>query len=258
MTSESFACIYLQQDYDDDVSSITSCSSDLNAEKSLSYPLEQMNKHSSKRKLEDAIPELLSLSNSKKPKMGDIRKSMVYSTEEIIQMLDVIEKVRPKRFQSWAVVQVLHESLWPERQRSVDSLKRKFRELYNHNTNEQHPKVSTLVIARAKHIHNIILLDSTDYSYDVLQAVTSPARPKHSAPKLKPIHVPCPLYEPIPMVIEVPSIHSLDNSHGHPYSTEQDEHTLDHYNMKQSWTHQMTNRDVMTPPLVSGWGKERK
>ena len=251
MKNESFACIYLQQDYDDDVSSITSCSSDLNAEEtSLSYPLELMNKHSSKRKLEDAIPELLPLSNSKRLNMGEIRKSMVYSSEEITRMLDLIEKVRPKKFQSWAVVQVLHEALWPERQRSVESLKRKFRELYNHNTNQEHPKVSALVISRAKYIHNIISLESTDDSYGFLQAVTSPVRPKHSTTKLKPIHVPCPLHEPIPMVIEVPSTHSLDNSHGHSYSTKQDEHTLDQYNMGLSWTRQMAKRDVMTPPLV--------
>jgi len=248
--------IYLEQDYDDDISSITSCDSlrldldhplhtnlhvpSVHPELTLSLPLELRNQRSAKRSLEEAaiLPPLpLPLHGAPKrlkTNMGGglgpaARTSFVYSSHEIIGMLNVIEKVRPKNFESWALVQVIHESFWPQHGRSVDSLKRKFRELYNYKQDiQQHPKVSAMVIVRAKCLHTSLLVASKGGGsggsevkppYNLfLQAMLKTHQGRNrikysSTPKpKKPIHVPCPLYEPIPMVIEVPSIHSVDNS----------------------------------------------
>lgn len=244
MTSGSDAVIniYVEQDYDDDISSITSCDSlysDFSPEMSLSLPLELMNKHhASKRSLEEATPPLLS--KNKRQKTGPVRTSFVYSRDEITGMLNAIEKVRPRNIESWTLVQVIHESFWPQNRRTVDSLKRKFRELYNYKNIQQHPRASALVIIRAKCIHNSILLESKGDPYNLLHVVKPQGRVKYSAPKLKPIHVPCPLYEPIPMVIEVPSIHSVDHSN-------QEENQPD--TLGTTYLGKF-RRAVTTPPLV--------
>ncbi len=58
-------------------------------------------------------------------------KGFSYSTEEVDSFLDLLEENLPISLTAWERVAEVHLTLYPDLKRSVDSLKRKFKELHN-------------------------------------------------------------------------------------------------------------------------------
>ncbi len=85
-----------------------------------------------------------------------------YSTEEVDSFLDLLEEYLPISLTAWEKIAEVHLMRYPDLKRSVDSLKRKFREL--------HKKIPTgdplcpPAVRRAKHLQVEIIsrLDASD------------------------------------------------------------------------------------------------
>jgi len=58
-------------------------------------------------------------------------KGFSYSTEEVDSFLDLLEEYLPISSTAWERVAEVHLMRYPDLKRSVDSLKRKFKELHN-------------------------------------------------------------------------------------------------------------------------------
>ena len=58
-------------------------------------------------------------------------KGITYSQEEVDNFLDTLEEILPVTATGWERVAEIHLSRYPDQQRGIDSLKRKFKELHN-------------------------------------------------------------------------------------------------------------------------------
>ena len=58
-------------------------------------------------------------------------KGFSYSTEEVDSFLDLLEENLPISATAWERVAKVHLTRYPNLKRSIDSLKRKFKELHN-------------------------------------------------------------------------------------------------------------------------------
>ena len=58
-------------------------------------------------------------------------KGITYLQEGVDNFLDELEEILPVTATGWERVAEIHLSRYPDQQRSVDSLKRKFKELHN-------------------------------------------------------------------------------------------------------------------------------
>ena len=90
-------------------------------------------------------------------------KGFSYSQEEVDNFLDELEEIIPVTATAWERVAELHLSRYPDRQRSVDSLKRKFKELHNNKVPTGDP-LCPPAVRRAKRIRYLIIdkMDASD------------------------------------------------------------------------------------------------
>mmetsp|Transcript_1007 Transcript_1007/g.1155 ORF Transcript_1007/g.1155 Transcript_1007/m.1155 type:complete len:358 (-) Transcript_1007:346-1419(-) len=82
-----------------------------------------------------------------------------YCRNEIKGLLDTIEKIKPKDQSQWDLVQNIHQSEWPGRDRPASSLRKKFREICNSDCDTNQvvcgiSKISKTDILRARNIKN--------------------------------------------------------------------------------------------------------
>jgi hypothetical protein len=90
-------------------------------------------------------------------------KGFSYSTEEVESFLDLLEEYLPISSTAWERVAEVHLTWYPDLKRSVDSLKRKFKELHNNKIPTGDP-LCPPVVRRAKHLRVEIIcrLDASD------------------------------------------------------------------------------------------------
>ena len=90
-------------------------------------------------------------------------KGFSYSQEEVDNFLDELEEIIPVTATAWERVAELHLSRYPDQQRSVDSLKRKFKELHNKKVPTGDP-LCPPAVRRAKRIRYLIIdkMDASD------------------------------------------------------------------------------------------------
>ena len=92
-----------------------------------------------------------------------------FSREELDSFLDSVEEILPLSTTQWESVVEIHSARYPDKGRTVDSLKRKFKELHIKRIPTGDPHCPPAV-RRAKHLRNAIIemMDGTD--------LNSPAR----------------------------------------------------------------------------------
>ena len=92
-----------------------------------------------------------------------------FSREELDSFLDSVKEILPLSTTQWESVVEIHSSRYPDKGRTVDSLKRKFKELHIKRIPTGDPHCPPAV-RRAKHLRNAIIemMDGTD--------LNSPAR----------------------------------------------------------------------------------
>ena len=83
-------------------------------------------------------------------------KGTNYSLEEIDSLLDLIEDELPISATLWENIQKSHLSRYPEQRRGVDSIKRKFKELYSKRVKTGDPNCPQEV-RRAKRLRHQIV-----------------------------------------------------------------------------------------------------
>jgi len=83
-------------------------------------------------------------------------KGTNYSLEEIDSLLDLIEDELPISATLWENIQKSHLSRYPDQRRGVDSIKRKFKELYSKRVKTGDPNCPQEV-RRAKHLRHQIV-----------------------------------------------------------------------------------------------------
>ena len=69
------------------------------------------------------------------------RRGFNYSITEEENLLDIIDELLPIGQMEWETVEQRHSLLYPEQQRTVDSLKKKFRKLYNTKAPTGNPNI---------------------------------------------------------------------------------------------------------------------
>jgi cell division septum initiation protein DivIVA len=70
-------------------------------------------------------------------------KGITYSQEEVDNFLDELEEILPATATGWERVAEIHLSRYPDQQHSVDSLKRKFKELHKKENSYRRPCLPT-------------------------------------------------------------------------------------------------------------------
>ncbi len=90
-------------------------------------------------------------------------KGFSYSTEEVDSFLDLVEEYLPISLTAWERVAEVHLMWYPNLKRSVDSFKRKFKELHNKNNPTGDP-LCPPAVCRSKHLRVEIIhcLDASD------------------------------------------------------------------------------------------------
>jgi hypothetical protein len=90
-------------------------------------------------------------------------KGFAYLTEEVDSFLDLLEDYLPISSTAWERVAEVHLTRYPDLKRSVDSLKRKFKELHN-NKNLTGDPLCPPAVRRAKRLRVEIIcrLDASD------------------------------------------------------------------------------------------------
>jgi hypothetical protein len=96
-------------------------------------------------------------------------RGAIFLREELDSFLDSVEEILPLSTTQWESVVEIHSSRYPDKGRTVDSLKRKFKELHIKRIPTGDPHCPPAV-RRAKHLRNAIIemMDGTD--------LNSPAR----------------------------------------------------------------------------------
>jgi hypothetical protein len=69
-------------------------------------------------------------------------KGFSYLTEEVDSFLDLLEEYLPISLTAWERVAEVHLTRYPDLKRSVDSLKRKFKELHNNKKSHRRSSLS--------------------------------------------------------------------------------------------------------------------
>jgi hypothetical protein len=109
-----------------------------------------------------------------------------YSNDEITCLLDLIEEKKPIG-QDWKEVEEEHNGYYPDTQRDVDSLKRKFATLYGSKMPTGDPSCPP-VVRRAKRLAAMLSSDAGimrgDNTYELLPAELAPA--EFAPPELPP------------------------------------------------------------------------
>ena len=92
-----------------------------------------------------------------------MRKGSNYSQEEMENFLDLVEEILPMSQSAWERIAELHSSRYPDLKRTVDSLKRKFKELHSKKVPTGDP-VCPPAVRRAKQLRHIIIdkMDASD------------------------------------------------------------------------------------------------
>jgi len=90
-------------------------------------------------------------------------KGLNYSQEEVENFLDIVEEILPMSPSAWERIAELHSSRYPDLKRSVDSLKRKFKELHSKKVPTGDP-VCPPVVRQAKQLRHMIIekMDASD------------------------------------------------------------------------------------------------
>ena len=90
-------------------------------------------------------------------------KGITYSQEEVDNFLDALEEILPVTATGWERVAEIHLSRYPDQQRGIDSLKRKFKELHNKKVPTGDP-LCPPAIRRAKRLKYSIIdkMDASD------------------------------------------------------------------------------------------------
>ena len=83
-------------------------------------------------------------------------KGTNYSSEELDNFLDLVDEIFPISATQWDCVAELHLSRYPDKGRSVDSLKRKFKELHLKRIPTGDPNCPPAV-CRAKRLRRAII-----------------------------------------------------------------------------------------------------
>ena len=70
-----------------------------------------------------------------------VNRGTNFSTTELESLLESIEKHLPIGQMEWEIIEQNHSLLYPEQKRTVESIKRKFRLLYNTRAPTGNPKI---------------------------------------------------------------------------------------------------------------------
>ena len=86
-----------------------------------------------------------------------------FSSEELDSLLEIIEEVLPISATQWESVADLHRTRYPDAARTVDSIKRKFKQLHNKKIPTGNP-ICPPAVRWAKRLRTAIieLMDSSD------------------------------------------------------------------------------------------------
>ena len=84
------------------------------------------------------------------------RRASGFSEVEVRSLLDEIEKIKPSGLEEWMSTASSHAQKWPNKGRTVDSLRRKFQQLYRRKIQAGNPNCPPSV-RRAKHLRQAIL-----------------------------------------------------------------------------------------------------
>ena len=98
-------------------------------------------------------------------------KGFSYSEEEVDNFLDAIEEILPISLTAWERVAEVHLSRYPGLNWTVDSLKRKFKELHNRRIPTGDPLYPPAV-CQAEHLRREIIyrLGASDFNLEVGEA----------------------------------------------------------------------------------------
>ena len=90
-------------------------------------------------------------------------KGLTYSQEEVDNFLEIVEEILPMSPSAWERIAELHSSRYPDLKRTVDSLKRKFKELHSKKVPTGDP-VCPPAVRRAKQLRQMIIekMDASD------------------------------------------------------------------------------------------------
>lgn len=160
-------------------------------------------------------------------------RGATYNSTEILSMLVLMERILPKCPDEWEIIRIVHGKIFPDNNRTVSSLQRKFRDLCawrSHKSNS----FSRREVEKAKEVEWLISQKAPGFQLVLNKKCCGTDNlPKCSIPHFN-VRVPNPLdptsnYEPVPKVIQIPESPACPMGNNYPDEDEMSELDLDEY-----------------------------
>lgn len=156
-------------------------------------------------------------------------RGATYNSTEILSMLVLMERILPKCPDEWEIIRIVHGKIFPDNNRTVSSLQRKFRDLCAWRTHKSNA-FSRREVEKAKEIEWLISQKAPGFQLVLNKnCCGSDDLPKCSIPHFN-VKVPNPL-DPtsVPQVIQIPESPTCPIQNDYPDEDEMSELDLDEY-----------------------------